>query len=191
MAEGAAESDRRDRDMLWAVYAVLFFGVPSRGMENRSRMAMVQGQPNASFISMLDRNSEALASQHRRFCEVFSFHDSVVFSFFETAQSPTAIQVRVSVGGRLLLAEIFTGQWTVGNGWAFRGPCRHHLSNTESRSLGIEAVFPSAYKQEPFRTCKIFTGGRILQVSEGEAGRHRGESGRDYPKQIPESIVVK
>jgi hypothetical protein len=98
MAEGAADQDDKwDRNLLLASYALLFFGVPSRGMDNRSLMAMVYGQPNASFVSMLDRNSEALATQHHNFCEAFPFQDSIVISFFETEQSPTAIEVCTNV----------------------------------------------------------------------------------------------
>jgi protein SERAC1 len=114
MAEGAAEQDdTRERKLLFATYALLFFGVPSRGMEIRSLMIMVQGQPNAPFISMLDRNSEPLARQHRRFCEAFPFTDSKVFSFYETQQSPTAVEVRLHVEGWSYLTNILqiSGRW--------------------------------------------------------------------------------
>lgn len=125
MSEGAAEDDERDRDMLFATYGLLFFGVPGRGMENKSLMAMVQGQPNASFVSMLSRNSEALGTQHRRFCEALPFKDSIVISFFETEESPTAIQVRGLRGDafrKRRLTKCCLDRWKVGNEGPFRGP---------------------------------------------------------------------
>lgn len=95
MAEGAERHhDKWDQNLLFASYALFFFGVPSRGMDIRSLMAMVHGQPNSPFISLLDRSSEFLATQHRDFCIAFPFEDSVVISFYETEKTPTAEQVR-------------------------------------------------------------------------------------------------
>lgn len=91
-----AEGDLKDRDLLRATFGLLFFGVPSRGMEIKSLMAMVRGQPNASFVSILDRNSELLANQHRTFCKAFGFSDSIIISFFETEASRTAEHVSLS-----------------------------------------------------------------------------------------------
>jgi protein SERAC1 len=91
-----AEGDLKDRDLLRATFGLLFFGVPSRGMAIKSLMAMVRGQPNAPFVSILDRNSELLANQHRTFCKAFDFSDSIIVSFFETEASRTAELVSLS-----------------------------------------------------------------------------------------------
>jgi hypothetical protein len=113
-----AEGDLKDRDLLRATFGLLFFGVPSRGMAIKSLMAMVRGQPNAPFVSILDRNSELLANQHRTFCKAFDFSDSIIVSFFETEASRTAELVRLSqtsVLQGMLPLTFHSGRWKVAN----------------------------------------------------------------------------
>jgi hypothetical protein len=95
MADNAKKGDDRELNMLQAVYALVFFGVPSHGMAVESLRAMVCDQPNAPLVSMLDRDLQILASQHQSFCEAFPYRDSKVFSFYETKRSPTAVNVRL------------------------------------------------------------------------------------------------
>ena len=85
-----ALGDQIDSQILLATYAVLFFGVPSQGMNIESLIPMVGGQPNRTFLESLSRVSETLISQQAGFMKVFPLHKSEVLCFYETLQSPTA-----------------------------------------------------------------------------------------------------
>ncbi len=76
----------------------MFFGVPNRGMSISSLMPMVQGQPNQSLLLSLDRDSQLLREQQRRFKEIFELPETryrkfKVASFYETKASNTATMV--------------------------------------------------------------------------------------------------
>ena len=87
--------DRDDQQNFKATYGAMFFGVPSRGMNIESLRPMVSRQPNESFLINLGRDSELLLTKNKIFCESFNFEASVVYSFYETVYSPTAIPVRI------------------------------------------------------------------------------------------------
>jgi hypothetical protein len=70
-------------------YALLFFGVPNRGLEVSSLRSMVKGQPNQSLIETLDPKSPFLALLHELFRDKFDFKDSKIISVFETKESKT------------------------------------------------------------------------------------------------------
>lgn len=82
--------DAADLENLKSTFAILFFGVPNQGMDIRSLLAMVHGQPNLSFLATLDKNNGLLYELVENFQTVFDFRDSHVVSFYETAESPTA-----------------------------------------------------------------------------------------------------
>jgi protein SERAC1 len=88
-----AEGDEKDKTMLKSIYGILFFGVPNQGMQNSSLVAMARGQPNEALIQTLGTESEYLRDLHAEFRRVFAFRSSVIFSFYETEESPTAILV--------------------------------------------------------------------------------------------------
>lgn len=91
-----AEGEEKDKTILKSVYGILFFGVPNQGMENKSLVAMARGQPNEWLIQTLGTESEYLEDLHMDFQNKFTFSTSIVFSFFETEESPTAIKVRAA-----------------------------------------------------------------------------------------------
>lgn len=62
-------------------------------MDIASLTAAVQGQPDASLMHLLGRDSSLLRSRHGSFCNVFDSRDSVIISFYETQESETVIQV--------------------------------------------------------------------------------------------------
>lgn len=78
-----------------STYGALFFGVPNQGMDIRSLIPMVNGQPNHPLICSLGEESEYLRKQHRDFCAAFDFKDSEIVSFYETKLSPTAEKVEL------------------------------------------------------------------------------------------------
>lgn len=82
--------DPADLENLKSTFAILFFGVPNQGMDIRSLLAMVHGQPNLPFLATLDKNNGLLHELIENFQAVFDFRDSYVVSFYETAESPTA-----------------------------------------------------------------------------------------------------
>lgn len=72
-----------------------FFGVPTQGMNINTLIPMVANQHNAqTLLPYLAENSLWLKEQNRRFPQAFSFKDSNVICFYETKESPTAVQVR-------------------------------------------------------------------------------------------------
>ena|ERR1700730_17248635 len=87
------EGDDLDKANLRATYGALFFGVPSQGMDISSLVPMVGDQPNRHFLESLGKESEILQEQRVRFPKAFDFRDSEIISFFETLESPTAVQV--------------------------------------------------------------------------------------------------
>jgi len=88
-----ADGDDTDITNLKATYGLLFFGVPSHGMNIESLVPRVGEQPNRHFVESLDRVSEILQAQNITFPKVFKFEDSELITFFETRRSPTAKKV--------------------------------------------------------------------------------------------------
>ena len=90
------DGDVTDRANLKSTYGALFFGVPNQGMDISSLIPIVQNQPNRQFLESLGRESELLQKQSRAFLKAFPFKNSKICCFYETLQSPTAIEVSTS-----------------------------------------------------------------------------------------------
>jgi hypothetical protein len=92
LAKSKSEDYQR---LVQAVYGVVFFGVPHEGMGIDSLIPMVGDGPNRFLIESIGRvNSQILNTQQREFHTALgSEGDSEIFCFFETVESPTAIQV--------------------------------------------------------------------------------------------------
>ncbi|OCK80555.1 hypothetical protein K432DRAFT_297425 [Lepidopterella palustris CBS 459.81] len=88
---------KSDQANLKATHAILFFGVPNHGMEIASLIAMVGDGPNRYLLETLSRTSETLRKQEKDFPEVFYFKDSIIFSYYETKESP--------------IVELINGKW--------------------------------------------------------------------------------
>ena len=90
----ARSSDRTDEIILDAIRGIVFFGVPSSGMDIRSLKPMVGDGPNRALVEALDHvNSQVLSNQQREFPAAFrkGGQKDIVF-FYETSMSPTASQ---------------------------------------------------------------------------------------------------
>ena len=82
--------DAADLENLEATFPIFFFGVPNQGVEIKSLLAMVRGQPNQHLLATLDKNSGLLHELVEQFRSVFDSRDSHVISFFEIGEPPTA-----------------------------------------------------------------------------------------------------
>jgi hypothetical protein len=87
------EGDATDKANLNSTYGALFFGVPNQGMDISSLVPMVKDQPNRHFLESFGRESDLLRKQSRAFPKAFPFKDSKVCCFYETLESPTAVEV--------------------------------------------------------------------------------------------------
>lgn len=71
-------------------YALMFFGVPNRGLEDAGLRSMVLGQPNEDLVRDLRIGSSFLNLLHQGFCDIFH-DDSQVISFYETRRTRTVL----------------------------------------------------------------------------------------------------
>lgn len=77
---------------------IVFFGVPNRGMEISHLLPMIEGQPNESFVRVLERGSLDLELLDRRFSNIIMHWQSRyriervrLISLYETSRSETVI----------------------------------------------------------------------------------------------------
>lgn len=92
--ESLVEPDTRET--FQSVYAILFFGVPCKGLdgERLGLAAMVKGQSTEGFLSDLRQNSPMVNRLAQDFLEVFNDRPWVrIYSFHETVESGTAVLV--------------------------------------------------------------------------------------------------
>lgn len=85
----AAEGSPDDRRVFRLCYAVIFFGVPNRGLESSSLNSMVKGQPNEDLVRDLHPNSSFLSMLHQRFLDKFVLEDSKIICIYETNYTAT------------------------------------------------------------------------------------------------------
>ncbi|KAK6451589.1 hypothetical protein FP744_10007840 [Trichoderma asperellum] len=84
---------QQDKEFLSAVYGVVFFGSPHDGMDIRALISMAGDGPNRFLLESISRNSQVLSIQQRDFCSALEGQkQSEVFCFYETLESPTAVQ---------------------------------------------------------------------------------------------------
>src|ERR1700733_13088846 len=88
-----ADGDEKDKANSRAVRGILFFGVPSQGMDISSLLGMVKGKVNEHFLQGIRHDSDTLRNQHREFCKKFPYKSCKIMSFYETEHSPTAKKV--------------------------------------------------------------------------------------------------
>lgn len=85
----AADGSPDDRKVFRSCYAVMFFGVPNRGLETSSLSSMVKGQPNEDLVRNLHPDSSFLNMLHERFLEKFIQEDSKIICIYETEYTAT------------------------------------------------------------------------------------------------------
>lgn len=90
-----ASSDSNDIHNLTSIYGLLFFGVPSQGMDTEALAAMVGDKPQRYDLSLLNNQvgHRLRSKQHNEFCEAFDFQDSKIIQFFETRTTSTVVEV--------------------------------------------------------------------------------------------------
>src|SRR5438045_7897312 len=88
-----ADGNEKDKANSRAVRGILFFGVPSQGMDISSLLGMVKGKVNENFLRGLRHDSDMLRNQHLEFCHKFPHESCKIVSFYETEYSPTAKKV--------------------------------------------------------------------------------------------------
>lgn len=67
----------------------MLFGVPNRGIETSSLMAMVKGQPNEALVRDLSESSRFLSLLQSMFYERFTIDSSRIICVYETQMTPT------------------------------------------------------------------------------------------------------
>jgi len=103
------DGDATDKANLNSTYGALFFGVPNQGMDIGSLVPMVNDQPNRHLLESFGRESDLLRKQNRAFPKAFPFKDSKVCCFYETLESPTAVEVNATSSLiRILLMKTHT-----------------------------------------------------------------------------------
>jgi hypothetical protein len=75
---------KKDRIIFDACYAILFFGVPHKGLAQQDLVDMVKGQPNSVLVGDLDPGSQFLRNMQDHFHDRFNRQDVQVYSFYET-----------------------------------------------------------------------------------------------------------
>jgi hypothetical protein len=87
------KGDSVDQANFKSTAGIMFFGVPSQGMDVKALMAIVREQANEDLLSSLRRESKLLLEIHEKFCSTFIFKDSRIIHFYETKESPTVVKV--------------------------------------------------------------------------------------------------
>ncbi|KAL6856623.1 hypothetical protein J3F83DRAFT_752225 [Trichoderma novae-zelandiae] len=82
---------QEDQKLFRAIYGIVFFGVPHRGMDVASLIPMVGDGPNLPLIKSIGESSSALDQLQEGFHPALGDQgQSEIICFYETAESPTA-----------------------------------------------------------------------------------------------------
>jgi hypothetical protein len=87
------EMDEKDASILDSTSGFLFFGVPHQGMAIESLVPLVRENPNRSLLESLNKNSALLQRLEKEFSNAFDARCPQIISFYETGESPTAVEV--------------------------------------------------------------------------------------------------
>ncbi|KAL6911038.1 putative ankyrin repeat protein [Trichoderma evansii] len=85
----ACDGSDDDKAIFMSCYALMLFGVPNRGLETSSLMAMVKGQPNEALVRDLSESSRFLSLLQSMFYERFTIDSSRIICVYETQMTPT------------------------------------------------------------------------------------------------------
>ncbi|EHK50529.1 putative ankyrin repeat protein [Trichoderma atroviride IMI 206040] len=85
----ACDGSDDDKAIFMSCFALMLFGVPNRGLETSSLMAMVKGQPNEALIRDLSESSRFLSLLQSMFYERFTIDSSRIICVYETQMTPT------------------------------------------------------------------------------------------------------
>jgi hypothetical protein len=103
LKEMIIELSRMDNEIVQSVAAILFFGVPTQGMNTSALETIVGDNPSRYNLTLLDNNlgHRRRHEDHSKFCSVFPSQQSKVFQFYETKATPS------------VLKDPVTGIWTI------------------------------------------------------------------------------
>src|ERR1700761_7173182 len=96
LVEMVGKDDHSIKANLASICGILFFGVPSQGMQIESLIPMVGDQSNRFLLESLGPNSAVLRTQNSQFQDVLQSNNAKLVLFFETKLSPTARRVSTS-----------------------------------------------------------------------------------------------
>lgn len=85
--------DCLDQDTYKSISHILFFGVPSQGMDISSLGPMVLKQPNHFLLASLDKEFGYLSSHSKDFSRSIAAIKPRIIAFYETLKSPTAAKI--------------------------------------------------------------------------------------------------
>jgi len=108
LTDRESQESRESRETFQSVYAMLFFGVPCKGLdgERLGLAAMAKGQSTEGFLFDLRRDSQVVYTLAQEFLKVFDGLNWVkIFSFYETMESVTATVVSFLACEALELAD--------------------------------------------------------------------------------------
>jgi hypothetical protein len=89
--KAADGSDESLRSLYRSTYGLVFFGVPSKGLNNQNLLAITKGQPNQDFVRSLGERSQYLDLLHDLFYAKFALPMSEVISVYESKETETVM----------------------------------------------------------------------------------------------------
>ena len=84
-----ATSGDEETFILKSIKTIIFFGVPSRGMQMSHLQPMVEGQPNQHLVKLLSPDSDHLISLSQQFSNIAVLRGIRIISAYETKRSRT------------------------------------------------------------------------------------------------------
>lgn len=84
-----ASSGDEEAFILKSIKMIIFFGVPSRGMQMSHLQPMVEGQPNQHLVNLLSPDSDHLLSLSQQSSNIAILHRIRLVSAYETKRSRT------------------------------------------------------------------------------------------------------
>lgn len=85
--------DSLDQDTYKSISHILFFGVPSQGMDTSSLGPMVLKQRNHFLLASLNKEFGYLSSHSKAFSRSLAAIKPKIIAFYETLKSPTAAKL--------------------------------------------------------------------------------------------------
>ena len=84
-----SNSNSIDHETIDCTTGILFFGVPSQGMNTQALAAMIGDRPQRYDLGRLDQDVgyRLRDKQHRDFCKAFDHRDAKIVQFFETKKT--------------------------------------------------------------------------------------------------------
>lgn len=112
-----------------AVRGLVFFGVPHRGMDIKSLIPMVTGNPNEELIQSLNKY-KVDGKEYQAFPVGVGDDKPEVVYFYETSKSSTAIKASQFVVTKMIRED----KLTTGRGRMENGVCADHFASLSTKT---------------------------------------------------------